>query len=147
MTEIRLARIDELDAVSKLSHEFEHEKICWGLYGDPIEHYIKKDIFIAVVNDNIVGYAYGTFEIKTRDTSFYKNGDKLYFLDEIYIKKEYRSNGIGSLLFKKCEEYAKENGAKYFELTTATKDYEKMFNFYIKMMGLEYWSAQLIKKL
>ena len=148
MFEIRLAKKDELKQVSKLSFEFQDENICLGIIGDNEDFYYDKDVFVAICDDKVVGYAYGSFEIKkTSSCSFYKEGDKSFYLEEFYIKKEYRCQGIGSKLFKAIEGYAKDNGSKYFELSTSTKDYEKMFNFYIKMMGLNYWSSYLIKEL
>ena len=147
MLDIRLAKADELIYVSALSKEFEKENITYGLIGDEVDHYYNKDIFIAIDNNIVIGYAYGSFELKDKDTSFYKKDDKSYYLEEIYVKKDFRSKGIGTLLFKACEKYAKNNGALWIELSTSTKDYAKALNFYIKMMGLNYWSSYLIKKI
>ena len=145
--EIRIATKAELNDVSALSFKFEKEGSCYGLVHDEPDHYTM-DVFIAVLDGKIVGYAYGEFSIKDHNTQdFFKKGDKVFYLDEIFVLPEYRSLGIGSKLFKANEEYAKAHGAVYFDLVTATKNYEKAFNFYQKMMGLNYWSASFIKKI
>ena len=145
---IEIANKDDLQYVSSLSKEFEKENICYGLIGDEIDHYYDYNVFVAKIDNKIIGYAYGSFNVKDKDScSFYKKGDKCFYLEEIYVKNEFRNIGAGSLLFKAIERYAKENKAKWFELSTSTKNYEEVFNFYIKMMKLNYWSSYLIKEL
>ena len=142
--EIRVATKAELNEVSALSFEFQNEGTCYGLIGDTPDHYTM-DVYIALVDNKIVGYAYGTFYDAERDNSFFKKGEKVFSFDEIYVNRNYRNLGIGTKLFRAVEAYAKEKGASKIDLATATKDYKKALNFYINMMGLEYWSARLVK--
>ncbi|MBQ9448496.1 MAG: GNAT family N-acetyltransferase [Acholeplasmatales bacterium] len=144
MIEIRIATKAELKEVSALSFEFQNEGSCYGLIGDTLDHYTM-DVYIALVDNKIVGYAYGTFYDAEKDNSFFKKGEKIFSFDEIYVNKDYRNLGIGSKLFKAVEAYAKEKGATKIDLSTASKDYHKALNFYINMMGLEYWAARLVK--
>jgi len=50
-------------------------------------------------------------------------------------------------LLKMLEERLKEEGTDYIFLSTATKDWRKIFHFYIEELGMEFWSARLFKKL
>ena len=145
MIEIRFAKENEFEAIHNLSVEFQNEDICYGIIADDATFYKNKNVLIAIYDNKIVGYAYGIIEEKKTDSSFYKKGDKSFYLEELYVKKEFRNLKIGSQLFKKIEEYAKELNATHLELSTSTKDYHKALNFYIKMMGLNYWSSYLIK--
>ena len=144
---IRLARKEEYKDVSLLNHIFLKEDICYGITCDDEDFYNDKDVFVAIVNDKIVGYGYGTIEEKTKDSSFYKKNEKSLYLEELFVLREYRGVGIGSRLFKELEKYAKDKGCQYFELSTGTKDYERALNFYIKKMKATHWSSYLIKNI
>ena len=137
----------DISTLVELSKTFEEENICNGIVADDYDYFKKVDVAVARLKDEIIGYIHGRFEYKTENNKFFYVGQKTYYIEEMYVKKEYRNLGAGSLLFKACENYAKNNKAKWFELSTSTKDYEEVFNFYIKMMKLNYWSSYLIKEL
>ena len=76
-----------------------------------------------------------------------KKGQKSFYIEEIYIDKKYRNSGVGLKLFEFIENYAKQNNCDLLETTAVSKDYEKLLNFYIKKLNMNFWSANLIKKL
>ena len=65
---------------------------------------------------------------------------------KIYVKKEYRSIGIGRELFKFIESYAKMEDCEYVEVTAVSRDYKRLLDFYCEL-GMEYWYSELHKKL
>jgi len=96
-----------------------------------IEEHFKKEnaIFFSALNEaKVVGFIWG-YEIKMTDlgrssrfspklaTFFPKNG-KVFYLQEIGVKREYRCQGIGKSLMEKILSKMKEMGAKVVILST-----------------------------
>lgn len=102
---------------------------------------------VAKVDDKIVGYCYGKFEITNKNTSIFKKGQKLFYLEELYVDAQYRNNEIGQSLFLFIEQYAKENDCELIETTAVSKDYKSLLSFYIDKLNMEFWSAEIFKKL
>lgn len=57
---------------------------------------------------------------------------KTYYLDYLCIKKEYQNNGLGTKMFNKILEIAKENNIDYIELTS-NKDRINARKMYLNM--------------
>ena len=144
---IEFAYENELENIEQLSKEFELEDCCNGIIADSKEDLLKKNIVVAKVDGEIIGYCYGSEEIKNRDTSFFKKGQKSFYIEEMYIKPQYRNKRIGTLLFNFIQDYAKSLGCELLETTAVSKDYEALLNFYINNMNMEFWTASLIKKI
>ena len=87
-----------------------------------------KPIYVAVINDYVVGYA--MCQIRVPTSNMYPI--KVFHLDDLKKKKKYRKQGIGKVLYQKVVETAKENNG--YEVTlnvwpgndAALKFYEKM---------------------
>ena len=145
--EIRIAKNIEFKEISNLNSIFVKENCCNNIMADDEEYYFNKKIFVAVENNMIVGYVYGDFYQETKARSYAKINDKYLELEELYVLPEYRNLGVGQKLFKKIEKYAKQNGAKTLRLNAVSKNYKSLLNFYIDILGMEYISAYLIKKI
>ena len=137
---------NDIDTLVKLSKTFENENICNGIVADDYDFFKKTDVAVARLNGEIVGYIHGRFEYKTENNKYFYVGQKTYYIEEVYVKKEYRSNGIGRELFKFIESYAKMEDCEYIEVTAVSKDYKKLLNFYTEV-GMDYWYSELHKKL
>lgn len=144
---IEFASKNELVFVEQLSKEFEAEQCCNGISADTKKELSKKNIIVAKVDGDIIGYCYGIIETKKRDTSFYKKGQKSFYIEEIYIKSKFRSQNIGAMLFDYMQNYAKSLKCELLETTAVSKDYKSLLNFYIEKMNMNFWSASLIKKI
>lgn len=71
-------------------------------------------VFVAKDNDKLLGYAF--LEIKiTKDIPYLCDNLSIY-IDDLCIKKEYRKNGIGKLLFNYVKDYAKSINANSITL-------------------------------
>lgn len=136
-----------LNEIVMLSKAFEDEGCCNGVVRDNLEFLSTKNIAVAIYREKVIGYGYGIIEIKDKSTSYYNKNDKIFYLEEIYISKEYRNKKVGSKLINFLVEYAKSNGCKYFETCAVSKKYKKLLKFYIKKVDMQLYSARLIKKL
>lgn len=75
-------------------------------------------LFIAKENDMAIGYAY--CKIITSDDGPQIN--HIALLDGIYVKEEYRKQKIATKLIDECKKWAKDIGAKIFELSVLEKN-------------------------
>ena len=84
----------------------------------------------------------GTSLITEKIDPFKKS--KTYYIDYLCIKKEYENRGLGSLLFSKILEIAKENDINYIELTS-NKKRKRARDMYLRF-GMEIKQTDLFIK-
>jgi len=130
-----------------LSEAWERENSCYGYRKSEKGDIEGRRIFTAEREGKTVGYLFGRKEYLKNTSSVAPDGTEYFEIEEIYVVAEYRSMGIGRALYEFLEERLKEEGTDYIFLSTATKDWRKIFHFYIEELGMEFWSARLFKKL
>ena len=134
-----------LDILIRLSVEWEAENSCYGYRKNEKADIEGNRIFIAKDGEDVIGYLFGSLEKSERSTSIMPDGTPVFEVEELYVKPEYRSKGIGKMLFTYAES-AVRNEADYIMLSTATKNWRAIFHFYLDELGMEFWSARLFKK-
>ena len=134
-----------LDTMIRLSMDWEAENSCYGYRKNEKADIEGNRIFIAKDGEEVVGYLFGYLEKSERSTSIMPDGTPVFEVEELYVKPEYRSKGIGKMLFSHVES-AVRNDADYIMLSTATKNWRAIFHFYLDELGMEFWSARLFKK-
>ena len=144
---IKIATKEQLKDVAKLSEMFANENCCNGIVADSKDYYLDKTVAVAVVNNEIVGYAYGKFETSKKNKSYVLKGEKIFYLEEMYILPEKRNLHIGEQLFNFLENYAQNQGASAIELNAVSKSYLKLLDFYINKLNMTFLSAYLYKKI
>lgn len=146
--EIKKCELDDrnIKAVIALSKEWESEDLTYGYCANNKNDLIGKDLFLAYLNNEIVGYLFGKCSVLNEAITPIDKGSKCFEINEIYVKEKYRSQGIGKALFEYTENYHKQN-VDYITLSTATKNYKNILNFYIEKMDMSFWSAKLFKKI
>jgi len=82
-------------------------------------------VFIALKDNKIVGYLAGSIGSKTYTTS------KLAELDNMFVIKEYRKAGIGTILIKEFKSYCLDKGIDNIKVTASAKN-KNAIAFYIK---------------
>lgn len=108
--EATINQIDELTLIGKLfwpHHSIDVIRVVF-------EKYIKGEdtsIFINIVDNKIVGFALVSLR---RDYVEGCSASPVGYLEGIYVDKDYRREGIASLLNKECEIWAKNKGCKEF---------------------------------
>ena len=146
--EIKKCELDDrnIKAVIALSKEWESEDLTYGYCANNKNDLIGNDLFLAYLNNEIVGYLFGKCSVLNEAITPIDKGSKCFEINEIYVKEKYRSQGIGKALFEYTENYHKQN-VDYITLSTATKNYKSILNFYIEKMDMSFWSAKLFKKI
>ena len=130
-------------ALIELSKEWESEGCSHGIIANEKDD-LKKPLFVAVEGNEIVGYIFGHYYTVENKTSYIDVGKKCFMVDEIYVRPQYRSQGIGKELFRLMEKEVKDS-CVYITLSTSTKDYKKILHFYAEELGMDFHSAFLIK--
>lgn len=151
---IRNAKLSDLKTIQNLSQEFiEQEKeivkgeymtsLNWATSDAGYQNYkrnIEHDyLFVVCVEDEIIGYMTCWIN-KKQDWDIYKTLE----IGNIYVKKEYRNNGIGSKLIEKAKNICSENDIKVMEIKVLY-DNESAKRFYKKHNLKEYMITQYLK--
>ena len=121
MVSIREADIDDLEPIQELSvklSEKEEKEFdgtidpSWNTSEEATEWFrkrIEEDFSLVVVEDDeLVGYAVGAL----RDSEDYREELLIAELESMYLKPDHRSEGMGSRLMERFEEWAGEKGAE-----------------------------------
>ncbi len=129
-----------------LSVDWETENSSHGYRRNGIEDLEGNRVFLAEEKGEIIGYLFGKLEKAKTTSSVMPEGTACFEVEELYVKPAYRSQGVGSALFRYAEE-AVHGEAEFVTLGTATKNFQAVLHFYIDELGMEFWSARLFKKL
>ena len=139
--EIRLANVNDIPRLLDLLSEVleVHAKLRPDLFisgttkysREHLELMIKdenKPMFVATINDYVVGYA--MCQIHIPSNNMYPV--KIFHLDDLCVDEKYRHQGIGEALYQKVVEVAKVNDC--YEITlNAWPGNEAALRFYEKM--------------
>ena len=130
----------------ELSAAWEAENISRGYGKNEYDDIAGNRIFLAEENGEVIGYLFGHRVRADKSNSVMQEGTEYFELEELYVKPANRSQGVGSALFRYMEARL-EPDLKYILLASVSKNYKALLHFYIDELGMEFWSAQLFKKL
>lgn len=135
----------KIGEVVSLSKKWENEAITHGLVAGSADSFKQLLIWTCTYNDCVIAYLSGSKRFSENMCVFPPNTD--YFeIDELYVRPEWRSKGIGTKLFHYVEQEVKKQNIEYLLLSSATKDYQKVLDFYTRM-GMDVWTLMFYKKL
>ena len=137
---------ETMTALIRLSEDWEAEGSCYGYRRNTPADIEGNRIFLAEDGARLVGYLFGHQELSERASSIMPDGTPFFELEELYVKPEYRSLGVGRRLFAFAEQAVSED-VEFIMLSTATKNWKAILHFYLEELGMEFWSARLFKKL
>ena len=133
-------------ALIDMSAQWEAENSCHGYRKNERSDIEGNRVFLASDGEEVIGYLFGHNE-KTKETTSIMPENTPYFeVEEIYVKPEYRSKGIGKKLFSYAEK-AVSGDADYIMLSTATKNWKAILHFYLDELDMDFWSARLFKRI
>lgn len=145
---IREAELTEdlLRHLISLSGDWAEENSCYGYRKNERADIEGNRVFVAEEDGAVIGYLFGHKENSEKASSVMPDGTPFFEVEELYVKPEYRSRGIGQELFR-CAEAAVSGEAEFIMLSTATKNWKAIFHFYLEECGMEFWSARLFRKI
>lgn len=131
----------------RLSRDWEAEDSCRGYRANTHEDLAGRRVFLAEEDGQILGYLFGLRETAEKESTVMDAGTPYFEIEEIYVRPERRSQGIGRSLFAFAEETMRSEGMPFLMLSTATKNARAILHFYLDELGMTFWSARLFKKL
>jgi len=143
----RAKRFDDelLKKFLKLTKEWENEYISFDWCADSVDYLKNKIVFVAKLNNELVGFLYGKIK-RNKNLPFFKKKIKYCDLEAIYVRKQYRCLGIGKMLLDNFIKYCVKHRVKYIYVVTDNKNTAYLIKFYSNV-GFEIVQAKLIKKL
>ena len=147
---MQIKEVELCDGVAKeligLSVDWEAEENCYGYRKNGYGDLAGNRIFLAEENGKIIGYLFGSLRKTEKQSAVIPEGTDYFEVEELYVRPDWRSRGVGSALFRYVETQVRTE-AEYLMLGTATKNFRAILHFYIDELGMEFWSAALFKKL
>jgi N-acetylglutamate synthase-like GNAT family acetyltransferase len=143
---IRECTYGDIDHIIDLQRQWQMEEITYGFVPADksyLEEKLGKYFYIAELNTEIIGFAYGTVHM-AENMSIFNDGQYYIEVDDIYVSQNNRDSGLGSLLLYKLLDVAKENGIERSLIYSSTKDMDSIINFY-KRHDYKTWYIQMYK--
>ena len=139
---------EDLASIARLSADWARENITWGFCADTPAGLARYRGWAACDGAEIVGYLLGEVYNAKNMTSILPEGTPYFEIEELYVRPEWRSKGVGGRLMKRAQHFLQAEGrVKAILLSTATKDHPQILDFYIRQQGMTFWSARLFKEL
>lgn len=148
MLDVRKVNPDKAvkDILLAMSARWEAEDICFGYRVNTESDLENKDIFLASIGNDAVGYLLCRTYLQDKNSTTIPLGKACLEIEELYILPEQRSKGIGQALYNAAvESYGAD--IEYVTLSTATKNYKAILHFYIDELGMTFWNARLFKEI
>ena len=129
----------------KLSKEWEQEQCGPSYTANDKNYYIGKEVYVAIQDETIIGYALGEIKTLKEETSYNKVGEIAFELDELFVSKPYRSSKIGRELYTFLEKDL-ENKVDLIGVIATSYKYNELLSFYINALGMDFNHALLVKR-
>ena len=135
-----------LNELLALSREWAEEGCCPSYGANDAGEFTDKPVYAAFCEGRMVAYAMGHEETMERDRSYGKAGEKAFELDELFVTRSFRKQGVGRLL---CEylETQLDGRVALIELIAATNRYEELLRFYVSELHMTFNYAFLVKRI
>ena len=148
--EIRMAETglteEVLNELIRMSEDWEKENSCHGYRKNDKSDIDGNRIFLAYDGDTVIGYLFGYAEKSKESSSIMPDGTPCFEIEELYVRPEYRNQGIGSRLFDYVENTVRGE-VDYLMLSTATKNWKAILHFYLDELDMNFWNARLFKRI
>lgn len=143
---IRECCVADLDRIVSLQQLWETEDITYGYIPaakSTLEEKIGEYFHVAELNNEIIGYIYGSVNV-AENIAVFNDGHAYLEVEDIYISQNHRDSGIGSLLLDRLTSRAKKNGIERSMIYSSTKNIDDVMKFYRKH-DYKTWYIQMFK--
>jgi GNAT superfamily N-acetyltransferase len=114
-------------------------------YFNKIYSYIQKgtgEIWVAEIEGNIVACAAGYIKEQFNEDLLEFKQMQIGYISDLYVRDEYRNMGIGKTLVQYIEDFFKNKGCTYFELSVTAKN-DGGHKFYTELGYFDYRNEML----
>ena len=118
-----------------MSKDWEAENSCYGYRKNEKADIEGNRVFLARTEQSIAGYLFGHMERSEKSNSIMPTDTAFFEVEELYVKPQYRSAGIGKRLFT-CAESAVAAETEFIMLSTATTNWRAILHFYIEELDI-----------
>ncbi|MBI1882128.1 MAG: GNAT family N-acetyltransferase [Chloroflexi bacterium] len=132
---IRECTCDDIDEVYQLDAYWAQEDITHGFIPGSREEFIdslnqfKSYFLVAEIDGRIIGYTNSSVHI-SKGLAVIPKGEQYLEIDNIYVKPEFRNRRVGRILIDSLLQVAAYNKIKRFLVHSATKDMDRILDFY-----------------
>ena len=145
---IREALKTDAPTICQLQQQMLEEDSIYGFAAETfeqIEKAINPYFLIAETRGEIIGFISG--DVFVSDGSAVVPKDEKYLeIENLYVASEFRNQGVGGRLVDELLMKARQNGAVYATLYSASKDVHGILRFY-ERYGFQSWYVQMFQKL
>jgi ribosomal protein S18 acetylase RimI-like enzyme len=145
---IRPAATSDVLSISRLQQEMFEEAVIHGFVQE-IEEQIEKSInqyfLVAQIDDEIIGFICGKFGVSD-GLAVVPKGESYFEIENLYVVPRFRKQGVGGKLVDELLVKARQDGAAYALLYSATKDIHDIVKFY-ERHKFQSWYVQMFQKL
>jgi len=135
------------NGIVQLQGEWFQEDITFGIVPSTAEEIAacNSDYFyVALDGEKLIGYVSAEV-VEGNEYNVFPTGASYLRVDDLYIAKDYRSQGIGEKLLEIVEQKAYANNLQHIFISSATKDADAVRKFY-KRNGYEIWTTIFYKR-
>lgn len=129
-----------------LSQEWVDEDICSSYKVTEYEDFINRTLYVVFKQNTPIGYALGDFKKLDESTSYNNVGEVVFELDEIYVSKSHRGNGLATTLFEYLENDLKGD-VDLIGIVAESDHYLELLSFYQKKVNATFKHALFVKRM
>ena len=136
-----------LDGILRLSQDWFHENITFGVVPDAAEDvasYENEYFHVALDGECVVAYITAEI-IEENEYNIFPHGARYLRVNNLYVDMDYRGRGIGEELLALAEQKADENNVQHIFISSATKDADAVRKFY-QGKGYAVWATSFYKR-
>jgi ribosomal protein S18 acetylase RimI-like enzyme len=146
---IRGCTHQDIEGIFELDKLWDEEGVAYFFtYGSRAEFVADFERFqeyflVAESEGQIVGYINGSVLVNEK-VEVLPRQETYLEIENIYVRPEFRNRHVGGDLMEQLLATAERNGIKRFNVSTITKDMDRILRFY-RRYGFKPWSVELFK--
>lgn len=145
---IRECTHDDIESLFQLDQSWEEEGVSYlfthGSMADFMADYerFREYYWVAENDGEVVGYINGSVRVNENQKVGILPDQQTYLeIENIYLRAEFRNQGVGGKLIEKLLGLANQNGIERFIVSTVTKDMDQIIHFY-RSHGFKPWYVE-----